>query len=144
MRAARLYAEVTKSYFPTVASLPLPFFTPTADFPIPFIAQWPLSGTANRLSYQFNRFTAIAYGGMINKFRHETLRLWPMNRWTDYLTTANGRPVPVLYGFSGHVVPDPRDYHSLGCALVQPSQRHFASRMMSRASSAGCLDGSRI
>ena len=36
-------------------SLPLPFFTPTRAFPIPFIARWPLGGTANRLSYQFNR-----------------------------------------------------------------------------------------
>ena len=95
---------------PAVASLPLPFFTPTADFPIPFIAQWPLGGAANRLSYQFNRFTAIAYGNMINRFRKEALDLSRMSRWTDYLTDANGQPVPVLYGFSRHVVPVPRDY----------------------------------
>jgi UDP:flavonoid glycosyltransferase YjiC (YdhE family) len=95
---------------PAVVSLPLPFFTPTADFPIPFIARWPLGGAANRLSYQFNRFTAIAYGNMINRFRKETLELSRMSRWTDYLTDANGQPVPVLYGFSRHVVPVPRDY----------------------------------
>ena len=40
---------------PVAVSLPLPFFTPTRAFPIPFIARWPLGGTANRLSYQFNR-----------------------------------------------------------------------------------------
>ena len=56
-------------------SLPLPFFTPTRAFPVPFIARWPLGGTANRLSYQFNRFTALAYGGMINTFRRHTLGL---------------------------------------------------------------------
>ncbi len=95
---------------PAVASLPLPFFTPTAEFPVPFITRWPLGGTANRLSYEFNRFTAIAYGGMINKFRTQSLGLSPMSRWTDYLTGADGRPVPVLYGFSRHVVPIPRDY----------------------------------
>jgi sterol 3beta-glucosyltransferase len=95
---------------PAVASLPLPFFTPTMEFPIPFIARWPLRGTANRLSYQFNRFTAVAYGSMINNFRTKTLGLSPMSRWTDYLTTADGRPVPVLYGFSRHVVPVPPDY----------------------------------
>jgi sterol 3beta-glucosyltransferase len=95
---------------PAVASLPLPFLTPTAQFPVPFIAHWPLGAKANRLSYQFNRFTAIAYGHMINRFRRQTLGLPPMSRWTDYLTGAGGRPVPVLYGFSRHVVPIPPDY----------------------------------
>ena len=60
---------------PAVVSLPLPFLTPTRAFPIPFIAHWPFGGSANKLSYQFNRFTAVAYGGMINSFRRETLGL---------------------------------------------------------------------
>ena len=67
-------------------SLPLPFFTPTRAFPIPFIGHWPLGGTANRLSYQFNRFTALAYGGMINTFRRHTLGLGaaePVERLPD-------------------------------------------------------------
>jgi sterol 3beta-glucosyltransferase len=91
-------------------SLPLPFFTPTRAFPIPFIARWPLGGTANRLSYQLNRFTALAYGGMINTFRRDTLGLPPLSRWSTYLTSPDGRPVPVLYGFSSTVVPIPADY----------------------------------
>ena len=60
---------------PAVVSLPLPFLTPTRAFPIPFIAHWPFGGSANKLSYQFNRFTAVAYGGMINSFRRKTLGL---------------------------------------------------------------------
>jgi sterol 3beta-glucosyltransferase len=95
---------------PAVVSLPLPFFTPTRAFPIPFVARWPLGGTANRLSYQFNRFTALAYGGMINTFRRNTLGLVPLSRWSDYLTFPDGRPVPALYGFSSIVVPVPPDY----------------------------------
>jgi sterol 3beta-glucosyltransferase len=95
---------------PAVASLPLPFLTPTRAFPIPFIAHWPFGGPANKLSYQFNRFTAVAYGGMINSFRRETLGLSAMSRWSDYLRFPDGRPVPVLYGFSSHVVPVPEDY----------------------------------
>lgn len=95
---------------PAAISLPLPFFTPTRAFPIPFVAHWPFGGTANRLSYQFNRFTALAYGGMINTFRRETLQLEPSRRWTDYLRFADGRPVPALYGFSSAVVPVPADY----------------------------------
>ena len=95
---------------PAVVSLPLPFCTPTRAFPIPFIARWPLGGTANRLSYQFNRFTAVAYGGMINTFRRRTLGLTPLSRWSDYLSLPDGRPVPALYGFSPAVVPVPADY----------------------------------
>ena len=95
---------------PVAVSLPLPFFTATRAFPIPFIARWPLGGAANRLSYQFNRFTALAYGAMINTFRRNTLGLAPLSRWSDYLTFPDGRPVPVLYGFSSTVVPVPADY----------------------------------
>ena len=95
---------------PAVASLPLPFLTPTRAFPIPFIGHWPFGGLANKLSYQFNRFTAVAYGGMINSFRRETLGLSGMSRWSDYLRFPDGGPVPVLYGFSSHVVPVPADY----------------------------------
>lgn len=95
---------------PAVVSLPLPFFTPTRAYPIPFIARWPLSGAANRWSYQFNRFTALAYGGMINSFRRRTLGLAALSRFTDYLHDTDGRPVPVLYGYSPMVVPVPPDY----------------------------------
>ncbi|MGM7671485.1 glycosyltransferase [Microbacterium sp. A93] len=93
---------------PFVASLPLPFLTPTGDFPIPFIAR-SLPRSANRFSYQFNRFTAIAYGGMINRFRSEHLGLRRVSRTSDYLH-RNGERVPVLYPISRHVVPRPTDF----------------------------------
>ena len=98
-----------KLQIPAAVSLPLPFFTPTRDFPIPFIAHWRLGGMANRLTYQFNRVTGLAYGSMINTFRR-TLHLEPMSRWSDYLTLPDGHPVPALYCFSEAVVPIPPDY----------------------------------
>lgn len=64
----------------------------------------------NRATYQFNRFTAVAYGGMINTFRRNVLGLRRMSRFTDYLDDADGRPVPVLYAYSPTVVPVPPDY----------------------------------
>ena len=75
-----------------VASLPLPFFTPTREFPIPFIGHWPLGGRANELSYQFNRFTALAYGGMINTFRRRTLGLGRCAGGTTTSTTPTVHP----------------------------------------------------
>ena len=94
---------------PFVASLPLPFLTPTEAFPIPFLAR-PLPRRLNRLTYQFNRFPALAYGKMVNRFRREDLALPRTSRFSDSLTTCDGDPVPVLYPFSHHVVPVPGDY----------------------------------
>ena len=52
---------------PAAVSLPLPFFTPTRAFPIPFIGRWPLGARANRASYAFNNVTMLAYGSMITR-----------------------------------------------------------------------------
>lgn len=93
---------------PFAASLPLPFLTPTGAFPIPFMTgrhseRW------NRMTYQFNRFTAIAYGGMINRFRRRQLGLARESRFSDFLH-RDGAAVPVLYPVSASVVPRPPDY----------------------------------
>lgn len=93
---------------PFVASLPLPFLTPTGAFPIPFLTgrhseRW------NRATYQFNRFTAVAYGGMINRFRKTHLGLTRQSRFGDFLH-RDGVAVPVLYPVSPSVVPRPPDY----------------------------------
>ena len=109
------YHIAEKLRVPSAISLPLPFFTPTREFPIPFIGSWPLGPSANRLSYQFQRFTALAYGGMLNEFRRTALHLPPIRRTDDLLHDHNGRPVTVLYPFSRHVRPVPTDY---------PSQAH--------------------
>jgi sterol 3beta-glucosyltransferase len=95
---------------PALISLPLPFFTPTRAFPIPFIGRWPLGGAANRASYAFNHFTMLAFGSMINTFRTETLGLRRKPRTDVLLHRHDGSPVPVLYSFSRHLVPPPADY----------------------------------
>lgn len=103
---------------PVVASIPLPFLTPTSAFPAPFISR-PLPGALARGSYAITRFSALAYGGMINTFRRRVLGLDRMSRFSDYLHAADGSRLPVLYGFSEHVVPVPPDYpdtaHVTGC-----------------------------
>ena len=94
---------------PVVASIPLPFLTPTSAFPAPFLRRSP-GGVVNRRSYAINRFAALAYGGMINTFRRRVLGLGRMSRFSDYLHADDGSRLPVLYGFSEHVVPVPSDY----------------------------------
>lgn len=111
---------------PFVASLPLPFLTPTGAFPIPFLTghhgqRW------NRMTYQFNRFTAIAYGGMINRFRTKRLGLARESRFSDFLH-RDGSAVPVLYPVSPSVVPRPNDY---------PDSAHLTGYWFHEQSTAG-------
>ena len=74
-------------------SLPLPILKPTRALPVPFIARWRLGGTANRLSYQFNRPTALAYGGMIVVM----LAAIPIARGSS---SAIGTHMPITYSWA--------------------------------------------
>lgn len=95
---------------PAVLSLPLPYYTPTSSYPIPFIPQ-DLGPRLNRWSYALNRAESLMYGGMINGFRHK-LGLRALSRWADPLVKPDGGAVDVLYPYSRHVVPIPPDYPS--------------------------------
>jgi sterol 3beta-glucosyltransferase len=92
-----------------VLSLPLPFYTPTRAFPIPFVGGASLPGWANRASYAFRRAATVMYGGMIDDLRRE-MGLERIGRLADPLRAPDGSPVPVVYPFSQHVVPIPDDY----------------------------------
>lgn len=92
---------------PGVLSLPLPYFTPTDAFPLPFLPALP--ARLNRPSYQLLRTTALAYGGMINRFRRE-LGLTRISRWSRMLSQPDGRPRHVLYPYSRHILPVPEDF----------------------------------
>ena len=95
---------------PAILSIPLPFYTPTRAFPVPFMANNPLGERFNRATYVMHRFQSAMFGGIINEFHRQTLGLPGQSRFADALQRANGEPVPVLYPFSPHVVPVPADY----------------------------------
>ncbi|MFR9803185.1 glycosyltransferase [Pseudonocardia sp. RS010] len=94
---------------PGVLSVPLPFFTPTRAFPIPFLGGRSFGGRGNRASYAFTRAATVLYGGMINDFRRR-IGLTPVGRLGDPLRNPDGSRVPVLYPYSRHVVPVPADF----------------------------------
>jgi sterol 3beta-glucosyltransferase len=94
---------------PGVLSLPLPFYTPTRAFPIPFLGGVSLPGWANRASFAFTRVATVMYGGMINDLRRR-MGLERVGRLADPLRGPDGAPVPVLYPYSRHVVPIPADF----------------------------------
>jgi sterol 3beta-glucosyltransferase len=87
-----------------------PLFTPTRAFPSPILPFATLGGAINRLSYPLAlRLTAASVRGMVNRWRREVLGL-PARSLLAGETERYGQPVPVLYGFSRHVVPPPADW----------------------------------
>ncbi len=94
---------------PGVLSLPLPFFTPTRAYAMPFLGGASFGALGNRASYAFRRMSGAIYGGMINNFRRG-VGLSPVRRLADPLRNPDGSPVHVLYPYSRHVVPVPGDY----------------------------------
>lgn len=94
---------------PGVLALPLPFYTPTREFPVPFIGGWPFGGPVNKISFQLGRAAGVGYGRMINDFRRR-IGLRSVSWLDDPLRNRDGSPVTVLYPFSRHVRPVPADY----------------------------------
>lgn len=95
---------------PAFIALPLPFFTPTSAFPIPFVSSRTLGKVGNRASYLANHATMLMYGTMINAFRTDVLGLHRRRRTDDLLHRHDGTPLPALYAHSPHLVPRPADY----------------------------------
>jgi len=96
---------------PAILSLPLPFYTPTTAFPVPFMANIRLGKRFNKWSYGLmEKAPLLMYGGMINDFRINTLSLPSLGRFPNLLVRSNGSPVPVMYPYSTHVLPVPEDF----------------------------------
>lgn len=100
-----------KLQIPAIMSLPLPFYTPTREFPVPFLSNIQLGPWFNRFSYRLMLLLPnLMYGGMVNDFRKQSLGLSPLGRFANWLVRSDGSPVPVLYPYSQHILPVPQDF----------------------------------
>jgi sterol 3beta-glucosyltransferase len=96
---------------PAILSLPLPFYTPTTAFPVPFMANVRLGNRFNKWSYGLmEKAPLLMYGNMINDFRVKTLAVPSLGRFPNLLARSDGSPVPVIYPYSAHVLPVPDDF----------------------------------
>ena len=96
---------------PRIMSVPLPIFTPTAEFPSMVFPNWHLGGWYNRLTYTLSvKLAWMQYRGIINPWREKMLGLPPAPRGFDEMKLANGDPTPTLYPYSEYVVPRPSDW----------------------------------
>ncbi len=96
---------------PRIMSVPLPIFTPTAEFPSMVFPNLKLGGWYNRLTYTLSvKLAWMQYRGIINPWRKEMLDLPPAARTFDEMLLADGQPTPTIYPYSEAVVPRPADW----------------------------------
>jgi sterol 3beta-glucosyltransferase len=99
-----------KLQIPAILSLPLPFYTPTRAFPVPFLSGIKLGGRFNQFSYHLTGLASAMYGGTINDYRKKTLGLAPVGWFPSLHIHSDGSPVPILYPYSQHLLPVPPDF----------------------------------
>jgi sterol 3beta-glucosyltransferase len=91
---------------PTFAAFPAPLYSPTKEFPSPFLPFHNL-GPFNKLSHQiFAQLGPAMYRSSINQFRKDILGLSP----TKGENMLRGKPITKLYAYSEVVVPRPADW----------------------------------
>jgi sterol 3beta-glucosyltransferase len=104
---------------PGVMADPMPTWVPTGAFPSFVFPEFPrglpllepLRAAYNRLTYRLlPRVTRGMYGGVVARWRRETLGLRDAPSGGGDLARADGQPVPVLLAFSPQVVTRPADW----------------------------------
>lgn len=99
--------------------------TQTGAFPLTGFPQLPVSGY-NKLTYALGEQMAWQmFRHVINRWRKETLGLRPLP-WRGYMNQLGTPSIPILNGFSQHVVPRPTDWgdsiHITGYWFPEDSQ----------------------
>lgn len=93
---------------PCMLAFWLPMFVPTTRFPAMGFPDLPLGSGYRWLTYKFIRMMLIMSGRRIRKWRarHGLNPRSPGLR----MRFPDGRPIPVLHGFSRHIIPRPEDW----------------------------------
>lgn len=99
-------AEMIKT--PVIQAYVVPF-TPTREFSSPLVPGLPLGGALNRLSFHVTRQLFWQSFKVADVATRQALGLPRESFWGPYRTLTR-RKAPVLYGYSRHVLPRPRDW----------------------------------
>jgi sterol 3beta-glucosyltransferase len=97
---------------PTFSAQLFPVFSPTSEFPAPTFPDLPLGGGYRRLTHELVSLT-FKWG---SRFLYQRVRRKNphLPQLTDWIPGVLGNEnVPILYGFSSHVVPKPSDWQHL-------------------------------
>jgi len=95
---------------PAIMAALFPQYVPTADFPCLGFPNLPLGAGYRRLTYRIvDRLASRIGGGPVRTWRRAN-GLGPRPAQIGLLTDGQGRPIPVLHGYSPHVCPTPKDW----------------------------------
>jgi sterol 3beta-glucosyltransferase len=95
---------------PVVMAVAMPLLVTTAAFPTIGFPDWKLGGRYNRTTYSlFRRMMSASFGKSVQQWRAGR-GLPRQPRGTDMLRTPAGDAIPVLHGYSEHVLPRPPDW----------------------------------
>lgn len=109
LTAAHHIAE--KLGIPAIMTSVMPNMSPTRAFPLIGGPRLPLNGIANRLTYELYRLSWLLAYPTMRRWCRETLGLTLRSPLLDYWR-LRGRPVPILYSYSQHLLPSPPDWHA--------------------------------
>jgi sterol 3beta-glucosyltransferase len=95
---------------PAVLAVPVPVIVPTAEsvaigFPNLKLGRW-----YNRLSYTVLQRGYHTYDDVVNEFRQNVLGIGKLPKSTSPIQMADGKPIPVLHGYSELISPRPNDW----------------------------------
>ncbi|MEM9216510.1 MAG: glycosyltransferase [Cyanobacteria bacterium P01_F01_bin.150] len=99
-----------KQDIPLAMALAFPQIVPTAQSQAIGFPDWPLGPWYNRFTYWIVHTAIGLYGGIPKEFRRKVLHLPPKPKGINLWHRADGSPIPVLHGYSQHVVPRPTDW----------------------------------
>ncbi len=108
MKASGVPDFAEKLGVPCMLAFWLPLHVPTTRFPAMGFPDLPLGPWYRWLTYQFIRMMIIILSKKVKKWRKQH-GLAPRSPGLR-MRLPDGRPLPVLYGFSRHVIPPPEDW----------------------------------
>ncbi|MBN2328217.1 MAG: glycosyltransferase family 1 protein [Candidatus Omnitrophica bacterium] len=101
------FAEALK--VPVMLAFYLPMYAPTAEFPNIGFPRWKLGGWYNKLTYTLVLKLASLMGRKYIKEWRAAQNI-SHRSGADFMHNEEGNPIPILHGFSPHVIPPPSDW----------------------------------
>ncbi|AFY57474.1 glycosyl transferase, UDP-glucuronosyltransferase [Rivularia sp. PCC 7116] len=95
---------------PAVMAVPVPLIVPTAEYVAIGFPNLKLGGWYNKFSYVLLHKGYRVYDDVINEFRQNVLGIDKISKSISPIQMADGKPIPVLYGYSELVSQRPKDW----------------------------------
>lgn len=99
-----------KMGIPVIMANLQPMIVPTVEFPMLGMPAFGLGPWYNKLTYRVIDQSLKMYDKVLNDFRNNTLNLSSFPKSLGMLFNADAKPIPILHGFSSHIIARPFDW----------------------------------